>query len=437
MTQYLQFINLPKEVNANKLHERVSAAAPINDLILLTHGSDENDERPVIALIYAQSEQAAAEIRSQFSNFLFAGKPLIIEDATPEQIARLEAPTRRVAREVGAVLGEVLPKPIRQLEEIAELCGVEFMQSLMQETMDIQASGGMPTKDGSRQRTLGGVFFYLAASRVTPEIRKTIFGSSGTGPKEPSQPKAPKPPPTPPLIWAERMEVLRDILDEAGEATNLKVTLIGRPGRIQERRDVVITTMQYRLNKLQLPKGVPEPPKEPTTVAVFIGAKQWRRVAEAIQDPHDQLIIEGHSVFDAELKGLAVFATNVTTKNLQRARREEQKAQEAAQGEETAPPNRVTAAAPGAQRVAAPPARPSVQSAPRSTQTAPQTPPAQAKKAVGDVATRLAELHELEDAARRELEQIKALPPDEQVGFAQALNKLQRIKAEIRQLQQE
>jgi hypothetical protein len=46
-------------------------------------------------------------------------------------------------------------------------------------------------------------------------------------------------------------------------------------------------------------------------------------VAEALQKPEDVLIVEGFPAYDPELKGLAVFATNVTTKLLQAAKRQE------------------------------------------------------------------------------------------------------------------
>jgi hypothetical protein len=47
-------------------------------------------------------------------------------------------------------------------------------------------------------------------------------------------------------------------------------------------------------------------------------------VASSIKNPTDSLIVEGYPVFDQRLKAMAVFATNITTKLLQRGRREEQ-----------------------------------------------------------------------------------------------------------------
>ena len=67
--------------------------------------------------------------------------------------------------------------------------------------------------------------------------------------------------------------------------------------------------------------AVKHPPATPTKCIVYIAQKQWQRVAEAIQDPTDALIIEGYPVFDERLPGLAVLTQTITTRNLQRAKR--------------------------------------------------------------------------------------------------------------------
>jgi hypothetical protein len=104
----------------------------------------------------------------------------------------------------------------------------------------------------------------------------------------------------------------------------VKITPVGRPGRIVEKGSVVLTTMQSS-KAPTLPRGLPEPPGEPMTCVVYIAGKQWRKVAEAIRDPQDKLIVEGYPAFDKRLGALVVFATSVATvKNLQAARREAQ-----------------------------------------------------------------------------------------------------------------
>jgi molybdopterin-guanine dinucleotide biosynthesis protein len=56
--------------------------------------------------------------------------------------------------------------------------------------------------------------------------------------------------------------------------------------------------------------------------ATDIARKQWAKVAEAIQDPADALIVEGYPALDPQLRGIAVFTLSVTTKRLQAAKRQ-------------------------------------------------------------------------------------------------------------------
>lgn len=101
-----------------------------------------------------------------------------------------------------------------------------------------------------------------------------------------------------------------------------KLTLIGRPGRVIQAGDCVITTLQSSGKLPTLPKGLPTPPAQPTTFVVYIAAKQWRKVEAALTDPNDALIVEGAPVYDERLPGLAVLAQSVTTKVLQAAKRQ-------------------------------------------------------------------------------------------------------------------
>ena len=102
----------------------------------------------------------------------------------------------------------------------------------------------------------------------------------------------------------------------------MKVTLIGRPGNIIERDQFVLTTMPTQKIP-DLPKGVPVPPAQTQTqVLVYIALKQWRKVAEALANPEDALIVEGFGLYEPQIKGLAVLATNVTTKMMQQAKKQ-------------------------------------------------------------------------------------------------------------------
>jgi hypothetical protein len=94
----------------------------------------------------------------------------------------------------------------------------------------------------------------------------------------------------------------------------MKVRLIGRPGEVQQRGTTVVTALATRRAPL-LPDGLPDAPAEPTVYTVYIAAKQWARVAPALEaDPNLGVVIEGYCFHDAELKGLAVLAQSVMLK---------------------------------------------------------------------------------------------------------------------------
>ncbi|HMR67018.1 MAG TPA: hypothetical protein PKE64_23660, partial [Anaerolineae bacterium] len=154
---------------------------------------------------------------------------------------------------------------------------------------------------------------YLVRSQIPKEERWAIWPEL-----------APKPKPQP-LDWEARLELVPDLLKQKGVAATMKITLIGRPGRIVEKGEVVLTSMQQKAKSPSLPQGLPPLPTEPTTYIVYIARKQWQAVAQAITNPEDSLIVEGLPVLDKRLGTIAVFAQNVTTKRLQQAKREAQK----------------------------------------------------------------------------------------------------------------
>jgi hypothetical protein len=78
-----------------------------------------------------------------------------------------------------------------------------------------------------------------------------------------------------------------------------------------------------------VPTGLPTPSTD-TTWRVLIAERQWKKVAEAIKNPEDILVIEGWATISPEPKTIMVYATNATTKLLQAAAKEKQRAETAA-----------------------------------------------------------------------------------------------------------
>jgi len=197
-----------------------------------------------------------------------------------------------LAQEVAEKLQE--PKVDLLASVICHL-GKEATQTILERTLQIEAEGGMPTMDGSRRRTPGGVFFYLAKGVLPSKVRFSIFPQW--------------PPPPPPMKWSERLEPVSEALKEPGEARGVKISVIGRPGKIVERGAVVVTTMKCE-QAPGLPRGLPKPPL-PTTYVIFMAKKQWDKVAPQLQEPGSELIAEGFPGMDERLKTVVVFATKL------------------------------------------------------------------------------------------------------------------------------
>jgi hypothetical protein len=101
----------------------------------------------------------------------------------------------------------------------------------------------------------------------------------------------------------------------------VKITVIGRPGKIVDKGTCIVFVMEST-KVPALPKGLPIPTSVATKYAVYIASKQWKKVEEAMKDPEDVLIVEGFPKTDPEVSAIAVFATNVTTKKLQMAKKQ-------------------------------------------------------------------------------------------------------------------
>lgn len=215
------------------------------------------------------------------------------------------------AAKIADRLDEESPNALAQIERTIERLGLERAEAFLQQAFEVEAQGGLMTNDGSRRRTLGGVYLYLIKSQISKRDRYFIWPI-------PKTPKLPK------FEWRERLAVAPEVLPYSGRARMVKITLLGRPGRIVEKGGVVLTTMQSR-RPPSLPKAMPDPPKNLTTYVVYISRRQWRRVSDVADDVNDILIVEGYPTFDERIKTVAVFSIHVTTRKLQAAKREAQR----------------------------------------------------------------------------------------------------------------
>jgi hypothetical protein len=315
------------------------------------------------------------------------------------------------AQQIAEALGETEEQPRRQINDIVELCGIEFAQSMLQATLEAEASGGLMLADNSRRRTPGGVFFYLARGKMEKDIARRIFPQYF---KAKAKTEKPPEPLLPPFVWDERIDLIKPLLDERGVLNTVKVTLIGRPGKVDtSRRDLVVTTVNYVPKSATLPKGLPPLPDKPTLYTVYIAAKQWRKVEDAIRTPDDALIIEGTCVYDDAVGGMAVFAMSVTTKALEAKKRQQQKDTVPQSSQASTPP---------------------VEAAPQPP-PAPNVPLPSLPNAPADAVQKLSELYASASLFRQKIATIQAKPVGQQSGLEMTQKLLKNVENEIAALE--
>jgi len=93
--------------------------------------------------------------------------------AFPQRIKRTMQSTRTVTtREIAKVLHE---PELHMIARALRVLGEERVIAILADALTIEHQGGMWLKDGSRKRSLGGIFLQLCRERSTPEERRKIF----------------------------------------------------------------------------------------------------------------------------------------------------------------------------------------------------------------------------------------------------------------------
>jgi hypothetical protein len=98
---------------------------------------------------------------------------------------------------------------------------------------------------------------------------------------------------------------------------------MGSPERIKRQADYVTFQLNSMTKMPAFPRGVPKPELPSPTYIVYVGSKQWKKVEEAAADKEDTLIIEGMCAYNPEIKGVALYATNISSKKLEVKKREQ------------------------------------------------------------------------------------------------------------------
>ena len=88
---------------------------------------------------------------------------------------RSKAIDRALIQQLAAELGETTAQPLAHLRRTLLTMGEDRVRHLVQQAKAVEEQGGMMLPDGSRRRTLGGVFFKLAKEQASPQERSRIW----------------------------------------------------------------------------------------------------------------------------------------------------------------------------------------------------------------------------------------------------------------------
>ena len=77
--------------------------------------------------------------------------------------------------QIATTLGETESVPLMHIRRIIQTLGPERALQLLEQAQTVEAQGGLMLFDGSRRRTLGGVFFRLVREQTTPAERSRIW----------------------------------------------------------------------------------------------------------------------------------------------------------------------------------------------------------------------------------------------------------------------
>jgi hypothetical protein len=171
--------NLGDNVTEEQLRELFAQYGEISSV---KFNSDEASGRRH-ALMQMAVEKTATKANHALNGYLLDGRYLAISYADYDPSKPMLSKQRKAAEEIATELGESEDVPLRQLQAMLHLCGSSFAHAILKEAREVAAGEGIITSDGSRKRTLGGIFFYLARFRMSPAVRRIVYTRKGKFPK--------------------------------------------------------------------------------------------------------------------------------------------------------------------------------------------------------------------------------------------------------------
>jgi hypothetical protein len=125
--------------------------------------------------VVLDTDKSIAEISDHLTGVLVEGQPIYISNVKPAEELLPPDEAQALAQDVANQLNESENMPVSQIHRMVRFAGRAFVESLLAETLQIEAEGGMMTSDDSRRRTVGGIFFYLARQRLSYKMQRAIY----------------------------------------------------------------------------------------------------------------------------------------------------------------------------------------------------------------------------------------------------------------------
>lgn len=366
------------------------------------------------------------------------------------KLAVVSEANKLIAHEIAKALQEVERVPIQQIGRIVEVLGEATARELLAEALKVEEAGGMLTNSGDRRRTPGGVYFYLAKGRLTPEQRGQVFPH--LAPRN-----------VPSLSWEDRHEHVKALLASEPNDRRLKTAIIQLRGFVADWKRVensyILKMVYSHRGDIPLPRAVPTPPVGSlNTFIVYVGYRHWEKVQKIVTTNSDALVVEGIPFIDQETNSLAVLALFVTGRGmlpnekreligdfaeaemLPKPTRQEQKrqaeAKKAAASSKPSPSSsKIPAVKPASKQSKAAPTPPTTSKPKQESvaEAAPTAPPVFTvpSGAPADVAAKLQQLHQ---AAHTLRERIATMEAKNQPGVAMTRKLLENTEKQIETL---
>jgi len=204
-----------------------------------------------------------------------------------------------VAQEMAAQLGETEWHVLPVIERIIAYLGQPETEALVAEAIAIEQGEGMLVQDGSRRRTLGGVFFYLVRGKMPAEVWWQEIQRREKWPAKRQRRMIE------PYAYHQRSEDVQAASQAPGEG-NVKITIVGIPGKVIDRGDIVLLAIASKPPP-PLPRGLPALSDPPPVYLCYIAKKQWRKVVDK-----GKIVIEGYPFHDKQFNVIGVLAQRVT-----------------------------------------------------------------------------------------------------------------------------